>query len=101
MHAGIAIGGAIALMLPDDLPGIYSNELLVHAGLALSIGGAINVAATRTVLATPIVMCSLSGRIDVLPVCLVASVTSLFATDGVSIIAAARHREAQPSTSNV
>ena len=49
-------------------------------------------AVTRTVLATPVVLATLSGRTDVFPMLLVASIVSLYVTGEESIIKAARKR---------
>merc|ERR1719267_175591 len=62
------------------------------AAAALSCACAINTAVTRTVLATPIVLASLSGRMDTFPTLLVASIISLYMTGDESIIKAARKR---------
>ena len=50
------------------------------------------VAVTRTVLATPIVLTTLSARPDVMPTLVVASIVSLYVTGDESIIKAARKR---------
>ena len=85
MFAGQSIGMGIALGL----------EGILHvspAAAALACACAINVAVTRTVLATPIVLATLSGRTDVFPTLLVASIVSLYVPGQESIIKAARKR---------
>jgi len=82
MFAGISFGTAFNMILPS----------LGAAAAALSLAAAINTSVTRTVLATPVVLITLSGRPDVLPCVLVASVVSLYMTGDVSIIKAARTR---------
>jgi len=82
MFAGHALGMGIASLVPFISP----------AGAALSCACAINVAVTRTVLATPIVLSTLSGRVDIFPTMLVASIISLYVTGDESIIKAARKR---------
>lgn len=86
MFAGHAIG--TGLWYPLAAYGVP----LSHAATALSCACAINVAVTRTVLATPIVLSALSGRIDVFPTLLVASLVALYVTGDESIIKAARKR---------
>ena len=85
MFAGHSIGMGIALALQGTFA-------ISPAAAALSCACAINVAVTRTVLATPIVLASLSGRTDVFPTLLVASIVSLYVPGNESIIKAARKR---------
>ena len=87
MFAGNSIGVALAILSKTYL-GIEVSQ----AAAALSCACAINVAVTRTVLATPIVLSGLSGRIDCFPTLLAASIVSLFVTGDESIIKAARKR---------
>ena len=49
-------------------------------------------AVTRTVLATPIVLSTLSGRVDCFPTLLVASIVATYITGDESVIKAARSR---------
>lgn len=86
MFAGHSIGTACFYFLAGY--GIHTSQ----AAAALSVAAAINVAVTRTVLATPIVLSSLSGRTDVFPHLLVASLVALWVTGEESIIKAARKR---------
>jgi len=86
MFAGHSIGTACFYFLAGY--GIHTSQ----AAAALSFAAAINVAVTRTVLATPIVLASLSGRTDVFPHLLVASLVALWVTGEESIIKAARKR---------
>ena len=79
---GIAFGVVIHRLVPG----------LSLATAALSLAAAINTSVTRTVLATPVVLIGLSGRPDVLPCVLVASVVSLYMTGDVAIIKASRAR---------
>ena len=86
MFAGHAIGTGLA---------IAANVMGLHlspAAAALSCACAINVAVTRTWMATPIVLSTLSGRTDVCPTMLVASLISLYVTGDEAIITAARKR---------
>ena len=85
MFAGHAIGTAVAIA------GGWWDPLS-HAAGALCTACAINVAVTRTVIATPIVLASLSGRPDTLPTLLVASLVSLWVTADESVIKDARKR---------
>merc|ERR1719502_1055268 len=86
MFAGHAIGTALQYPL-------VAAGMQVSAGAAsLSCACAINVAVTRTVLATPIVLATLSGRVDTFPTLLVASLVSLYVTGDESIIKGARKR---------
>jgi H+/Cl- antiporter ClcA len=74
MFAGVALGGSISLFLSNYIP---AERLPCQALFCLTMAAALNVAATRTVLATPIVLISLSGRADLFPPVLCASVVSL------------------------
>jgi len=87
MFAGHAIGSGLAIALPP----LIGFEISQGAA-SLCCACAINVAVTRTVLATPVVMATLSGRTDVFPMLLVASIVSLYVTGKESIIKAARKR---------
>ena len=62
MFAGHAIGTAV--MFAGDRRRRVGILSLSHAAGALCTACAINVAVTRTVIATPIVLASLSGRPD-------------------------------------
>ena len=84
MFAGHAIGTAVAIA-----GGWGSRSRTPPARCARR---AINVAVTRTVIATPIVLASLSGRPDTLPTLLVASLVSLWVTADESVIKDARKR---------
>ena len=86
MFAGHAIGNAVAIA------GGWVGIPLSHAAGALCTACAINVAVTRTVIATPIVLASLSGRPDTLPTLLAASLVSLWVTADESVIKDARKR---------
>merc|ERR1719326_2660213 len=87
MFAGHSVGTGIAL---------YAQTLVAAhispAAAALCCACSINVAVTRTVLATPVVLATLSGRTDVFPMLLVASIVSLYMTGDEAIIKAARKR---------
>lgn len=85
MFAGHSIGTGLSIALAGIVP-------LSPAAAALSCACAINVAVTRTVLATPIVLATISGRTDCFPTLLVASIVSLYMTGNESIIKAARKR---------
>jgi len=85
MFAGHSIGTGLSIALAPYIA-------MSPAGAALGCACAINVAVTRTVLATPIVLSTLSGRVDVFPTLLVASILSLYVTGEESIIKAARKR---------
>ena len=85
MFAGHSLGMGFQILLA---PYIF----LSPASVALSMACAINVAVTRTVIATPIVLATLSGRTDCFPGLLVASIVSLHMTGEESIIVAARKR---------
>ena len=83
MFAGHAIGTGLAILFPSVLsPGAAS----------LCVACAINVAVTRTVISTPIVMATLSGRVDCFSSLLVASIVAINITGDESIIKAARKR---------
>ena len=82
MFAGHSIGTGLSLVFP----------FMSQGAAALGCACAINVAVTRTVLATPIVLSTLSGRVDCFPTLLVASLVSLYVTGDESIIKAARGR---------
>lgn len=87
MFAGHSIGLGLAALAN------YSSAVVISPGAAaLSMACAINVAVTRTVLATPIVLTTLSARPDVMPTLVVASIVSLYVTGDESIIKAARKR---------
>jgi len=86
MFAGHSIGCGIHIYLSQYITG------LSPAAIALSMACSINVAVTRTVIATPIVLATLSGRTDCFPTLLVASIVSLYMTGDESIIVAARKR---------
>ena len=81
MFAGHSIGTGLSLVFPVS-----------QGAAALGCACAINVAVTRTVLATPIVLSSLSGRVDCFPTLLVSSLVALYITGDESIIKAARGR---------
>jgi len=86
MFAGHSIGSAVHFLAAAH--GFHISQ----AGAALCFACAINVSVTRTVLATPIVLSSLSGRTDVFPELLVASLVAIWVTGDESIIKAARKR---------
>jgi len=86
MFAGHSVGQAIAVIAPSFIGGVSP------AAACLSLACGINVAVTRTVLATPIVLASLSGRVDVFPTLLVTSIVAAEISSGESIIKAARSR---------
>lgn len=86
MFAGHAIGTAMYYWFVD------AGIPISAAAASLSCACAINVAVTRTVLATPIVLATLSGRVDTFPTMLVASLVALYVTGDESIIKAARKR---------
>ena len=74
--AGAAFGRAMCFIFPSLNPAV--------ATLCLAAG--INVAITRTALATTLILSSLSGEQHALPIVLAASVVSLFATGYVPFI---------------
>jgi H+/Cl- antiporter ClcA len=74
MFAGVALGGSMYFFLASYVP---AEHLPCQALFCLTMAAALNVAATRTVLATPIVLITLSGRADLFPPVLLASVVSL------------------------
>jgi len=86
MFAGHAIGTGLYYCFVS-----YGVQMSAAAA-SLSVACAINVAVTRTVLATPIVLATLSGRVDAFPEMLVASLIALYVTGDESIIKAARKR---------
>ena len=90
MFAGLSIGSAVAIAANATRGPLH--DLLSPAAAALSCACAINVACTRTVLATPIVLSALSGRPDMLPTLLVASLTALYVAGDETVIVAARKR---------
>ena len=88
MHAGIALGSSIFLFMPAGSVSL--------AGATLSLAAAINVAATRTVLSTPLVLTSLTGRVDLFPTILAASIVSMHLTGRVAVITAQAPRGETP-----
>lgn len=83
--AGISLGLALAKWA--------SHVAYVSpAACALCVAASLNVAVTKSWLSTPVVLCEVSGRVDVLPCLLVASVVALFVADGKAVIKAARPR---------
>ena len=87
MFAGHSVGTGIALYMQTLVTAHISP-----AAAALCCACSINVAVTRTVLATPVVLATLSGRTDIFPMLLVSSIISLYVTGDESIIKAARKR---------
>merc|ERR1719502_971153 len=83
MFAGHSVGMGLS---------IATGGFFSPAAAALGVAGSINVAVTRTVLATPIVLSTLSGRVDCFPTLLVSSIVALYITGDESIIKAARSR---------
>lgn len=81
MHAGIAVGSAIARCLHIDV-----------AIFALATGAAVNVAPTRTPVGTSLIMATLSNRADALFTLFIASVVSLVLSADVAVITAAKAR---------
>jgi hypothetical protein len=90
MVSGVAIGCGFARAGADAglLRGAVAEPLC-----ALCLAAGINTCVTRTVLATPIVLVSISDRVDALPVALVASIVALHVTQDESVIKAARTRD--------
>ena len=84
--AAVAMGLALSALTSTYI--VYVSPTACALGLAT----ALNVAVTKTILATPIVLCEISGRVDVLPCLLVASILALLLSDGTHIIKAARSR---------
>ena len=84
MNAGIGIGAAIAAAAP---PGTVSL-----GAAALALAAAMNTAVTRTVVATPLVLTSLTGRVDLFPTILTASIVSLHLSSHVAVITCAQPR---------
>lgn len=82
MFAGHSIGAALAIFFP----------ILSPAAASLCIACAINVSVTRTILATPIVLSALSGRVDVFPTLLVSSLVAAYVSGDEAIIKSARKR---------
>jgi len=68
--AGAAFGKGLTYLIPALSPTITT----------LSVAAGINVAITRTGLATPLILCSLAGETNAVPPVLAASMVSLFAT---------------------
>lgn len=68
--AGAAFGRAVCFIFPSIPPPVAM----------LCIAAGINVAITRTSLATPLILCALAGEGNITSVVLAASLTSLFAT---------------------
>jgi len=87
MFAGHSIGTGLALALEPVL-----GFPMSPAAAALCCACSINAAVTRTVIATPVVLATLSGRTDVFPMLLVSSIVSLYVTGDEAIIKAARKR---------
>lgn len=87
MFAGHSIGTGLALTLEPML-----GVTISPAAAALCCACSINASVTRTVLATPVVLATLSGRTDVFPMLLVSSIVSLYVTGDEAIIKAARKR---------
>ena len=93
MFSGVCIGCGFAQLAVQFLGRAGQAALgLNFAAAALGCAAAINTSVTRTVLSTPLVLVSLSGRPDDFPCLLIASVVSLYMTGEVSIITAARKR---------
>ena len=90
MFAGHSIGMGMYYLLTAS--GLTAYIAISPAAASLSCACAINVAVTRTVLATPIVLATLSGRVDVFPTMLVSSLVALHITGDEAIIKAARKR---------
>lgn len=84
MHSGIAIGASIAQFCHFD------QYLAIFA---LATGAALNVAPTRTPVATSLIMTTLANRLDaILPVFL-ASMVSMVLSERVAVIQGAKSRE--------
>jgi len=93
MMAGNSLGSAFSRISLIVLGSTVHDHTGLHlAAAALGCAAAINTAVTRTVLATPIVLITLSARPDVFPSVLIASVISLYITGDVAIITAGRKR---------
>lgn len=93
MFAGNCLGCMLSHL--SDLmlgPALHAHVGLDLAAGALGMAASINTAVTRTVLATPIVLITLSARPDVFPSVLISSVISLYMTGDTAIITAARKR---------
>jgi H+/Cl- antiporter ClcA len=69
--AGAAFGRALCFVFPGSVSPVLST---------LCLAAGINVAITRTALASPLILCYLSGEQFALPAVLSASIASLFAT---------------------
>lgn len=80
--AGMAAGGSLAEVIGTS---IYASALSGAAG--------VNVACTRCVISTPLVLAALSGRPDLFPCLLAASVIALHVSSSESIIVAAGPRK--------
>lgn len=68
--AGAAFGKGLTYLIPGLSPVICT----------LSVAAGINVAITRTGLATPLILCALAGESNAMPAVLAASMVSLFVT---------------------
>ena len=99
--AGMCYGCGFARLSYEHLPAEMHARIGLHfASAALGCAAAINASITRTVLATPIVLITLSSRPDVFPCVLVSSIVSLYITADTSIISAARKRYTREQLGN-
>jgi len=84
MNAGIGIGVGVSMVAP-------AGSVSLSAA-ALSFAAALNTAVTRSVLSTPLVLTSLTVRVDLFPTILAASIISLHLTSHVAVITCAAPR---------
>ncbi|KAI0562748.1 hypothetical protein FGB62_54g15 [Gracilaria domingensis] len=81
--AGAAFGRSITFLFPSIPPVVA----------VLSLASGINVAITRTALATPLILCGLAGEVNATPPVLAASLAAVFATYYMPFVFAQQARE--------
>ena len=84
LAAAVGIGVGVSMVAP-------AGSVSLSAA-ALSFAAALNTAVTRSVLSTPLVLTSLTGRVDLFPTILAASIISLHLTSHVAVITCAAPR---------
>jgi H+/Cl- antiporter ClcA len=85
----MAAGASMGISLHMVATSLASEELMASFPLvlwAMCMAAAVNCAVTRTPLATPLILCALSGQGSALVPCLAAALTSLFLTKDVVVI---------------
>lgn len=85
MTAGASMGISIHMVAGSLLPGATLEAFPVVL-FAMSVASGINCAVTRTPLATPLILATLSGQGNCLAPCLAAALTALFLTRDVVVI---------------